>query len=94
MFLFICLDYGIPLPLVNDIHEGTEFDFRWPEQRLIVEVDGYKFHDGLGREHFESDRDKGLRADELGSDFKRFSAKQVARERARVARAVVQRLRP
>ena len=96
MFLFICLDFGIPLPLVNRVHAGVEFDFRWPAERLIVEVDGFGFHDGLagkGRDRFESDRDKGLVAAELGYDFKRFSARQVRRERVRIARIVLGQLR-
>ena len=96
MFLFICLDFGIPLPLVNHIFHGIEFDFRWPHARLIVELDGYVFHDGAprGRERFESDREKGLKAAEIGYDFARISARQVMRQRARVARAVQGRLRP
>ena len=96
MFLFICLDFGIPLPVVNQVYVGTRFDFRWPG-RLIVEVDGYAFHDGdpaKGRDRFESDRDRGLVAAELGYRFERFSAKQVRHERERVARVVQGRLRP
>lgn len=96
MFLLICLDFGIPLPVVNQVHEGTEFDMRWPG-RLIVEVDGFDYHDGqpvTGRERFEKDRERGLFAAELGYRFERFSAKQLRRERARVARVVQGRLRP
>lgn len=97
MFLFICVDHGIPLPLVNVIHEDIEWDFRWPQRRLIVEVDGFGTHDGRplnGRERFERDRDKGAIAELLGYHFTRFSARQVSRERALVARVVGQRLRP
>lgn len=97
MFLFVCLDHAIALPLVNQVHEGIEFDFRWPSGRLIVEVDGFDFHDGhpaRGRERFEKDRDRGLIATELGYDYKRFSARQVARERLRIARILQGRLRP
>jgi hypothetical protein len=31
---------GLPEPLVNMDFEGLELDFRWPEQRLVVEIDG------------------------------------------------------
>ena len=97
MFLFICLDFGITLPFVNQVFGGVEFDFRWPGARLVVEVDGYAFHDGapdLGRVRFEGDRDKGLVAAELGYDFKRFSARQLRRERVRIGRLLQGRLRP
>ena len=94
MFLLICLDHDIPLPIVNRVHHGTEFDFRWEDPPSILELDGYAFHDGApdGRERFESDRDKGLIAADLGYDFTRVSARQVAGQSARVARAVRRRL--
>lgn len=44
----------LPAPLVNVKVAGNEADFLWPEQRLIVEVDGYQFHGH--RQAFERDR--------------------------------------
>jgi hypothetical protein len=37
---FLALVAHLPQPLVNMEHLGYEIDFRWPEQRLVVEVDG------------------------------------------------------
>jgi len=44
----------LPQPLVNAQLHGFLVDFLWPEQRLIVEVDGYEFHQD--RAAFERDR--------------------------------------
>jgi very-short-patch-repair endonuclease len=45
---------GLPKPLVNRPLHGYKPDFYWPEQRLILEFDGYRTHGG--RSKFESDR--------------------------------------
>jgi very-short-patch-repair endonuclease len=45
---------GIDQPLVNVPLLGFVVDFLWPDQRLVVEVDGYQFHGH--RQKFESDR--------------------------------------
>jgi very-short-patch-repair endonuclease len=47
---------GLPMPKTNARVEGYEVDAYWPEQRLIVEVDGYDFH--RTRAAFERDRRK------------------------------------
>jgi very-short-patch-repair endonuclease len=48
---------GLPEPEVNARIAGYEVDFLWRRQRLVVEVDGYKFHSS--RPMFERDRTKG-----------------------------------
>jgi predicted transcriptional regulator of viral defense system len=53
-FLALIRGSGIPEPQINVIVEGELVDAFWPDQRLIVEVDGYEFH--KGRAEFESDR--------------------------------------
>jgi very-short-patch-repair endonuclease len=45
---------GLPQPRVNARVEGYLVDFLWPEQRLIVEIDGYATHGD--RTAFERDR--------------------------------------
>jgi very-short-patch-repair endonuclease len=45
---------GLPVPRTQERIAGWPADFLWPEQRLIVEVDGYPFHSG--RRAFERDR--------------------------------------
>jgi very-short-patch-repair endonuclease len=44
----------LPPPQINSRIAGLEVDFRWPEHRLVVEVDGYAFHSH--RRAFERDR--------------------------------------
>jgi very-short-patch-repair endonuclease len=44
----------LPQPLVNAELHGFLVDFLWPDERLIVEVDGYEFH--RDRAAFERDR--------------------------------------
>ena len=34
----------LPEPRVNARHHGWEIDFYWPDARLAVEIDGYRFH--------------------------------------------------
>jgi very-short-patch-repair endonuclease len=50
---------GLPKPLVNEPLLGYVVDFLWPAQRVVVEVDGYRFHGN--RAKFESDRRRDQR---------------------------------
>ncbi len=52
--LALIRDAQLPAPIVNGRVHGLEVDFRWPDQRLIVEIDGYQFHGH--RAAFERDR--------------------------------------
>jgi len=45
---------GLPMPRTNVRVAGHEVDAFWPAERLVVEVDGYRFHGG--RAAFERDR--------------------------------------
>jgi very-short-patch-repair endonuclease len=47
-------DARLPEPLTNVRVAGFEADFFWPDQKLIVEFDGYQFHGH--RRAFERDR--------------------------------------
>jgi very-short-patch-repair endonuclease len=69
---------------------GWEVDFIWPQQRLVVEVDGYPFHSS--RAAFERDRRKDMALRDSGYDVIRISARQL-KERpyaviAHIARAL------
>jgi very-short-patch-repair endonuclease len=46
----------LPMPLVNARLGGYEVDFLWPDHRLVLEVDGFRFH--TTRAAFERDRRK------------------------------------
>ena len=40
----LCGDRGLPTPLVNTVVEGRVRDFYWPERRVVVEADSYRWH--------------------------------------------------
>src|SRR5439155_14330723 len=44
-FLARLREAGLPLPQTNRPAGGRRVDCRWPEPRLTVELDGYRFHD-------------------------------------------------
>jgi very-short-patch-repair endonuclease len=50
----LCRQAELPQPLTNIILHGHLVDFLWPDQRLIIEVDGYDTHGN--RQAFENDR--------------------------------------
>jgi len=54
-FLEFAERHGLPQPLVNTRIAGREVDALFAAERVIVELDGYKFHSS--RERFERDRD-------------------------------------
>lgn len=53
-FLAAIRSRGLPQPQVNVLIEGFLVDFWWPQARLVVELDGYRFH--KDRRRFEDDR--------------------------------------
>jgi very-short-patch-repair endonuclease len=53
-FQSFLLNAGLPLPQTNQFVEGFEVDCIWPDQRLIVELDGRAAHDTFHA--FEQDR--------------------------------------
>ena len=54
LFPAFCARHGLPIPLINTWVAGREADAYFPQQRLIVELDGWDFH--RDRENFEGDR--------------------------------------
>jgi very-short-patch-repair endonuclease len=86
-FLALCDTYGIPRPLVQPVIGGHRVDFCWPEERLIVETDGYEHHGT--RAAFERDRAKDARLTVLGWRVLRFTRQQVHGEPSYVAGVVL-----
>jgi len=56
LFHRLCRLTGLPLPQVNALVEGFEVDAFWPAQRLVLELDSFKFHGT--RAAFERDRER------------------------------------
>ena len=62
---------GLPLPLTNRVAGGRRVDCRWPDHRLTVEVDGYRFH--RSRHAWEQDRRREREARARGDEFRRYT---------------------
>jgi len=91
-FLGLCGDHGLPRPGVNRPIEGEEVDFVWRDARLIVEVDGYRYH--RSPSSFESDRERDVMLAVAGWQVLRFTWTQLTRRPTWVAGAVSKRLAP
>jgi very-short-patch-repair endonuclease len=59
------------LPETNRVVDGRRVDCRWPEQRLTVEIDGYRYHHS--RHAWEQDRRREREARARGDDFRRYT---------------------
>jgi very-short-patch-repair endonuclease len=68
----------LPLPRVNHRVHGYEVDFYWPEARLVVEVDGFRYHST--RRAFERDRQRDAALRSHGIAPMRFSWRQLTEE--------------
>jgi very-short-patch-repair endonuclease len=80
----------LPRPETNVPLLGYEVDFLWRAQRLVLEVDGYRFHGH--RAAFERDREKDQTLTAAGYRVIRVTWRQVEREPfvivARIAQAL------
>jgi very-short-patch-repair endonuclease len=70
-FLELLRDAGLVLPVINRVIDGHRVDCRWPEQRLTVELDGYRYH--RSRHAWERDRRREREARARGDDFRRYT---------------------
>jgi very-short-patch-repair endonuclease len=76
---------SLPSPVLNARVGGHEVDFLWPRERVIVEVDGYRWHSD--RAAFERDRVRDAELQALGYRVIRVTWRQLQREpRAVIAR--------
>jgi len=84
----------LPAPEANARLLGHEVDLLWPAHRLVVEVDGHRYHGTRGA--FERDRERDARLQAQGYRVMRVTWRQLRREReavvARLAAALA--LRP
>ena len=70
-FIELLRDAGLVLPVTNRIVDGRRVDCYWPEQRLTVELDGYRYH--RSRHAWEQDRRREREARARGDDFRRYT---------------------
>jgi very-short-patch-repair endonuclease len=89
----LCRQAGLPQPLTNIMLNGHLVDFYWPDQRLIVEVDGYGTHGN--RLAFENDRRRDQTRVAAGYVVIRVTWRQLQHEAiaitARIAQALAHR---
>lgn len=78
-FLDLVAEAGLPRPLVNAEVRGYRADFYWPDERLIVEVDGFAFHSSRGS--FEGDHRRDIDLESKGVRVIRVTWRQIVRER-------------
>ena len=96
LFLDFCERFGLPQPRTNVRVAGHEADIVFVEERVIVELDGWRFH--RDREAFEADRDRDADMLALADcvtvriTWKRFKY-EPAREAARLDRILARRRR-
>jgi hypothetical protein len=74
-FLEVLEEQGLPLPVTNKSAGGRRVDCRWPDQRLTVELDSYRFHSS--RYSWEQDRAREREARARGDEFRRFTYEDV-----------------
>jgi very-short-patch-repair endonuclease len=70
-FLELLRTAGLLLPQTNRPAGGRRVDCRWPEQRLTVELDGYRYHHS--RHAWEQDRRRERDARARGDEFRRYT---------------------
>ena len=70
-FLELLRSENLPLPITNKPAGGHRVDCRWPDHRLTVELDGYRFHNS--RHSWEQDRQREREARARGDDFRRYT---------------------
>jgi very-short-patch-repair endonuclease len=91
LLLELCRKYGLPQPMVNQVVEGFEVDFVWPEVRVIVEADGWSAHRTCTA--FERDRLRDATLEAGGWRVIRITWKRLLREHevvaAQLARLVI-----
>jgi very-short-patch-repair endonuclease len=89
-FLTFCEERGIPRPKVNRGRDGKELDMLWPQDNLIVELDGYQGH--RTRRAFEEDRRRDAKHLLAGLHTLRVTDRWLAREPDDLERTIKQLL--
>jgi hypothetical protein len=70
-FLRVLRDAGLPLPVTNKVASGRRVDCRWPDRRLTVELNGYRYHGS--RHAWEQDYQRRRDARARGDEFRTYT---------------------
>ena len=79
-FLKLLREAGLTLPRTNRPKDGHYIDCRWPEHKLTVELDSYRFHSS--RYAWEQDHRREREARARGDEFRRYTWSDVFEEPA------------
>ena len=82
-FRALATEHGLPTPLFNQYVEGELVDVLWPDRRVVVEVDGWRFH--KTRRAFEADRARDAKLVAAGYRVIRYTSRRIKEEPAAVA---------
>jgi very-short-patch-repair endonuclease len=85
-FLALCAAHALDRPQTNVQLADLEVDFLFAAQRLVVEVDGYRFH--RTRKAFERDRERDAILARAGYRTLRFTYRQVTGSPAEVVKTI------
>lgn len=91
-FLDLCHRHGLPMPEVNVRIGRWTVDFLWRAERIVVEVDTWRYHGGSVAFEDDHERDVDLRC--RGYAVHRYTAHQVEREPDLLAADIGSALRP
>jgi hypothetical protein len=83
-FLPFCKRFGLPIPRLNTIVHGFEADAYYEAEKLIVECDGWEFHNDRGA--FEDDRERDTAMLALGIVTIRITKRRFDADPAREAK--------
>jgi very-short-patch-repair endonuclease len=78
VFIARLKEAGLPLPETNRAVDGRRVDCRWPERRLTVELDSYRYHHS--RHAWEQDRQREREARARGDELRRYTWRDVAED--------------
>jgi very-short-patch-repair endonuclease len=87
LFLALARKARLPKPVCNHEIGGHRRDFAWPDQRLVVETDGYRYHSSRQAKRRDNRRDRQLTA--LGWRPVRFTYEEIAFEPAEIVKELV-----
>jgi very-short-patch-repair endonuclease len=70
-FLHLLKKANLPLPITNKPAGSKRVDCRWPERKLTVELDSYRYHNS--RHAWEQDRRREREAHARGDELRRYT---------------------
>lgn len=86
LFNDLCRAHDLPRPRLNQHIAGKEVDVLFAAQRLIVEIDSWRYH--KTRRAFEDDRARDVLTTAAGYRTLRFTDRQITRRPEAVANAI------